>query len=105
MAKKKGIAHSNECEFYVTLRNTISFMDSKYVIFGRVIRGLRIFKRIEKLSRDNQKPGIICSIIGCGAYQYLTELPTLEYFASMFQSIEQHNAQVSEELVEKGMIT
>lgn len=37
MCKKKSYQHTAECQFYVTTAAPLSFLDSKYVIFGRVI--------------------------------------------------------------------
>lgn len=56
MCKKKGASHTNECQFYVTTSAPLSFMDNKYVIFGRVVQGMRVFKIIEKNESINEKP-------------------------------------------------
>jgi cyclophilin family peptidyl-prolyl cis-trans isomerase len=56
MCKKKGYSHSNECQFYVTTNAPLSFLDNKYVVFGRVISGMRAFKLIEKLDIVNERP-------------------------------------------------
>jgi len=48
MCKRKSYAHSNECQFYVTTATPLSFLDTKYVVFGRVISGMRAFKIIQK---------------------------------------------------------
>lgn len=37
MCKKKGFQHTNECQFYITVGAPLTFLDSKYVVFGRVI--------------------------------------------------------------------
>lgn len=44
MCKRKGYAHTNESQFYITTAAPLSFMDTKYVVFGRVISGMRAFK-------------------------------------------------------------
>ena len=37
MAKKKGYSHTNESQFYITTSAPLSFLDHKYVVFGRVV--------------------------------------------------------------------
>ena len=37
MSKKDGLKHTNLCQFYVTTGTPLSFMNNKYVVFGRVI--------------------------------------------------------------------
>lgn len=37
MCKRKGYSHSNEYQFYVTTAAPLTFLDNKYVVFGRVI--------------------------------------------------------------------
>ena len=56
MCKKRGFSNTNECQFYVTTAAPLTFLDDKYVIFGRVISGLRAFKLIEKSDIINEKP-------------------------------------------------
>ena len=56
MCKRKGYSHSNESQFYVTTVAPLSFMDTKYVVFGRVISGMRAFKIMQKLDIVNEKP-------------------------------------------------
>ena len=56
MCKKNGKAHSNECQFYVTLGAPLSFLDNQCVIFGRVVEGFRVFKLIEKMETMNEYP-------------------------------------------------
>jgi len=56
MCKRKAYAHSNECQFYVTTAAPLSFLDAKYVVFGRVISGMRAFKIMQKIDIVNEKP-------------------------------------------------
>ncbi|CAI2376932.1 unnamed protein product [Moneuplotes crassus] len=58
--KKSGIKYSNECQFYVTTGYPLSFMDHKYVIFGRVIQ--------EDLETLNQRPTCKVEIAECGEF-------------------------------------
>ncbi len=68
MAKKTGMPHTNECEFYVTTNAPLSFLDKKYVAFGRVIQGFRAFKLLEKAEIQNQRPLAEVKIIKAGEY-------------------------------------
>jgi cyclophilin family peptidyl-prolyl cis-trans isomerase len=69
MCKKKGYAHSNECQFYVTTCAPLSFFDTKYVVFGRVISGMRAFKIMQKVDILNEKPVNSVKIVGAGEYK------------------------------------
>ena len=69
MCKRSSFAHSDECQFYVTCAAPLSFMDSKYVIFGRVIAGMRAFKIMQKLELINEKPAQAFKIVGTGEYK------------------------------------
>ena len=69
MCKRSSFARSNECQFYVTCAAPLSFMDSKYVIFGRVIAGMRAFKIMQKLELINEKPAQAVKIVGTGEYK------------------------------------
>lgn len=69
MCKRKGYAHSNECQFYVTTSAPLSFLDSKYVVFGRVISGMRAFKIMQKLDIVNEKPVQAVKIVAAGEYK------------------------------------
>ena len=55
MCQRSNCANTNECQFYVTTASPLSFMDSKNVVFGRVINGLRTFKMVEKVECVNEK--------------------------------------------------
>jgi len=68
MCKRKSYAHSNECQFYVTTAAPLSFLDSKYVIFGRVITGMRAFKLMQKVDIVNEKPSQPIKIVAAGQY-------------------------------------
>ena len=68
MAKRDGLPHTNQSQFYVTLAAPLTFMDKKYVAFGRVIQGLAVFEAIEKLALPSQRPSEKCTIVSCGPY-------------------------------------
>ena len=44
-------------------------MDNKYVVFGRIISGMRAFKMIEKLDIMNERPVSSVKITDSGDYK------------------------------------
>jgi cyclophilin family peptidyl-prolyl cis-trans isomerase len=66
--KKGGLKYTNECQFYVTTGAPLSFMDGKYVVFGRIIQGMRAFRQMEKLDCLNERPKDKIEISKCGSY-------------------------------------
>ena len=66
--KKSGLKYTNECQFYVTIGSPLSFMDGKYVVFGRVIQGMRAFRQMEKMDCLNERPKDKIEISDCGEY-------------------------------------
>ena len=69
MCKRKGYAHTNESQFYITTAAPLSFMDTKYVVFGRVISGMRAFKIMQKVEIVNEKPAQAVKIVAAGEYK------------------------------------
>jgi peptidylprolyl isomerase len=47
--------NSNDCQFFITL-GRIAHLDNKYTLFGKVIEGLDVAHKIEKVPTDNSKP-------------------------------------------------
>lgn len=70
MCKRNNMKHSNECQFYVTLGSPLTFMDNKYVVFGRVISGMRTFKLMEKLETTNERPNDCVKVVKAGIYTF-----------------------------------
>ncbi len=73
--------HSNGSQFFVTLA-PLQWLDCKFVAFGRVISGLRVFRLIEKLKLNNERPVEPCVVVGCGIFsgekRHATEYPEFE---------------------------
>lgn len=69
MCKRKGFQHTNECQFYVTTAAPLTFLDHKYVVFGRIVSGMRAFKVMEKLDIVNERPVQAVKITAAGDYQ------------------------------------
>ena len=44
-------------------------MDTKYVIFGRVIAGMRAFKIMQKIELINEKPAQAVKIVATGEFK------------------------------------
>eukprot|EP00831_Metopus_contortus_P000038 TRINITY_DN10015_c0_g1_i5.p1 TRINITY_DN10015_c0_g1~~TRINITY_DN10015_c0_g1_i5.p1 ORF type:complete len:434 (-),score=69.53 TRINITY_DN10015_c0_g1_i5:36-1337(-) len=63
MAKKGNRPHTNNTQFYITLA-PLSFMDKKYVAFGRVIEGFRALKVMERIVLEKGSMEERCFIAG-----------------------------------------
>jgi cyclophilin family peptidyl-prolyl cis-trans isomerase len=70
MCKRNGIAHTNESQFYVTLGGPLPFLDNQCVVFGRVVSGFRVFRQIEKMDTNNEKPIPDVQISDAGPYKH-----------------------------------
>jgi len=57
--------HTNGSQFYVTLQPT-SWMDTKYVAFGKLVEGGDLLDRLEALETYNQRPKDDVVITACG---------------------------------------
>ena len=77
----KGDPHSNGSQFFVTLA-PLKWLDCKFVAFGRVVSGLRVFRQIEKQKLNNERPVEPCIIVGCGMFdgdkRHAAEYPEFE---------------------------
>lgn len=59
--------NSNNSQFFFTLGNVSKTLDKKHVVFGKVIKGLDIIKRIDdEASSKDGVPKVEVRIIGCG---------------------------------------
>lgn len=67
MVKRRGINHTNESQFYITLNSLQSF-DSKFVAFGRVIKGYDVVRQIAEVQTYMQRPINKIEIVSCGEY-------------------------------------
>ena len=58
----------------VLIIKNYSKIDGKHVVFGRVVRGFRVFENIAKVPRSsNDKPRRACVVVACGPVKVLTE--------------------------------
>ena len=55
-------------QFFITLTNDLDYLDGKHVVFGRVIDGMDVVRRIEKvkISEENNRPVDEVVIKNCG---------------------------------------
>lgn len=57
---------TNGCQFFITCANC-EFLDNKHVVFGRIIDGLLVLRKIENIpTGQNNKPKIPVIISQCG---------------------------------------
>ncbi|CAH1991642.1 unnamed protein product [Acanthoscelides obtectus] len=57
---------TNGCQFFITCAKC-NFLDAKHVVFGRVIDGLLVMRKIENVpTGPNNKPKIPVTIVQCG---------------------------------------
>lgn len=68
MCKSRGYQYTNECQFYITTAAPLTFLDNKYVVFGRVVQGMRVLKILEKSDCVNERPVVAAKITDCGVY-------------------------------------
>ena len=56
MCKRSELKHTAESQFYITTAAHLTFMDNQYVVFGRVIQGMRAIESFNNLPINNEKP-------------------------------------------------
>jgi peptidyl-prolyl isomerase E (cyclophilin E) len=58
-------SHTNNSQFFITFKRC-DWLDQKHVVFGRVIQGIDIIRKIEKIGSTSGKPSALITITQCG---------------------------------------
>ena len=59
---------SNACQFFVTAREC-SWLDGKHVVFGKVLKGMRVLQNILDQETQDDKPLVDCIIAKSGTIE------------------------------------
>ena len=60
--------HTNSSQFYITTTKT-DWLDGKHVVFGEVIEGMEIIRKLEKLGSSSGRTSKKVWISACGELQ------------------------------------
>ena len=57
--------NTNGCQFFITTAQT-PWLDGKHVVFGKVIEGLEVVRKIEEIGSQSGRPRTKVMIVNCG---------------------------------------
>ena len=69
--------NTNGSQFFLTVEKT-DWLDGKHVVFGNVVSGLNVVKKIEKFGSKSGKPSEKITITGCGELVVATTNPNIK---------------------------
>jgi cyclophilin family peptidyl-prolyl cis-trans isomerase len=58
--------NTNGSQFFITVAKT-PWLDGKHTVFGKVIKGMDIVKKMETFGTEDGKPTAVITIMDCGA--------------------------------------